>query len=81
MIRAMKPFALFAAALALTACGPEIRCNIDGTIIIPETVTGDTAIEWHRRNIDLHKRRLAKMGGEEGRWLTPQSLEKAEGCP
>jgi hypothetical protein len=77
----MKSITLLAAACALTACGPEIRCNIDGTIIIPETVTGETAIEWHRRNIDLHKRRLAKMDGGEGRWQTPQSLEKAKGCP
>ena len=71
------------AALALTSCsGPDLRCDDEGFIIIPEKAALEIQSEWSGRNLRLSTRRLQKVIGDPSTtWTTAASLEKAEGCP
>lgn len=78
----MNRVAIIVVALGLASCGPAITCDSDGMIVIPDDVSTDTRVDWNSRNLRLATQRLNKAtGSPDGRWLTPETLEKAKGCP
>jgi hypothetical protein len=68
---------------ALAGCGgPQLACNADGMIIIPDNAPLSIKTDWNGRNMKLAGDRLDKLtGSERARWLTNETLEKAKGCP
>jgi hypothetical protein len=83
MIPAMRLTISLAALVVLSACRePQIICNAEGLIIIPEDAPTRLRSDWAGRNLELSLKRLGKIvGSEETRWTSQASLEKAKGCP
>lgn len=78
----MMRMLMLGAMLALASCGPQIRCDDQGMIVIPADASVDLKVELQARNVALAGKRWAKTTGDpKGQWLTEASLAKAEGCP
>ena len=78
----MRLMAIILAAVMLASCSSGIKCDAEGMIIVDPAATDSASTEWRHRNMRLATDRLNKAtGSPDGQWLTPQSLEKAQGCP
>jgi hypothetical protein len=58
---------------------PQIACDREGMIIVPEGVDTETTREWKRRNLDLAMARLDDATGMKP--AMREHLVKAAGCP
>lgn len=79
----MKRLLIAISCLGLASCGPpSIVCSADGMIVIPDDAPLSIRTDWNGRNMKLAGDRLDKLSGSErAKWLTAETLEKAEGCP
>jgi hypothetical protein len=74
-------FLMMAALAALVGCSEaDIECGHDGMIIIPDDASLERQAELLSRNGDLLSRRVKHQSGQLP-YATPESLEKAKGCP
>lgn len=68
--------------LLLAGCEDPIECDASGYRVTPEGASLERQVEDVSANSDLmHNRTMREMNMPEGRWLTRDSLEKADGCP